>query len=142
MFIGIKYDHSEFDTRRAVYSGFNFGDYDSGNRNGNDCHGHGTNVASLAGGRSYGVAKGATLHSVRVLDCQGRSSTSLITSGVYHVIRQVQENQRHSKRTRAIINLSLSGGYSQVMRDAIREADDNGILVVAAAGNYYEDACK
>lgn len=110
--------------------------------NGEDCNGHGTNVASLAGGKLYGAAKGATLHSVRVMDCRGRSTSSQVTQGIYHVVRQVQAKQKSSQRTRAIINLSLIGGYSQVMRDAIREAVSSGILVVAAAGNFYTDACR
>ena len=96
----------------------------------------------MAGGRSYGVAKGATLHSVRVADCRGHSSTSGVTLGIYHVVRLVQAKQKSSQSTRAIINLSLLGGYSQVMRDAIREAVNSGILVVAAAGNFYTDACR
>jgi len=140
---GIKYDHNEFDKGRTVYSGFDTVDYrNGGNNRGEDCNGHGTNVASLAGGRSYGVAKGATLHSVRVMDCRGRSSTSGVTLGIYHVVRLVQAKQKSSQNTRAIINLSLLGSYSQVMRDAIREAVDSGILVVAAAGNFYTDACR
>ena len=137
---GIKYDHNEFDEGRVVYSGFDA--VDGGNKMGKDCNGHGTNIASLAGGKSYGVAKGATLHSVRVMDCRGGSSTSLVTQGIYHVVRQVQAKQNSSQRTRAIINLSLIGGHSQIMRDAIREAVDSGILVVAAAGNFYTDACR
>ena len=140
--IGIHYSHSEFEGR-AVYSGFDARDIQyGGNNKGEDCNGHGTNIASLAGGKSYGVAKGATLHSVRVMDCRGGSSTSLVTQGIYHVVRQVQAKQKSSQRTRAIINLSLIGGHSQIMRDAIREAVDSGILVVAAAGNFYTDACR
>jgi subtilisin family serine protease len=36
-----------------------------------DCNGHGTHVAGTIGGSIYGVAKGATLIGVRVLDCSG-----------------------------------------------------------------------
>jgi len=97
----------------------------------------------LAGGKLYGVAKGATLHSVRVMSCRGHSQKSLATCGIYHVVRQVQAKQKSSQQTRAIINLSLIlTGHSRLMREAIREAVDNGILVVAAAGNFYTDACQ
>ncbi len=66
---GIRYSHNEFDgafgTDRAVFG------YDAYGSNGSDCNGHGTHVAGTAGGSTYGVAKGATLVAVRVLDCGG-----------------------------------------------------------------------
>lgn len=36
-----------------------------------DCEGHGTHVAAAVGGLSFGVAPGAKLHAVRILDCEG-----------------------------------------------------------------------
>ena len=102
-------------------------------------------MAGLAGGRTYGVAKKATLYSVRVLDCSGYGSTAGILIGLDHVIGQVKEKQRSSKKTRAIINMSLAtrnGFLSRSMSDAITSAVDTGILVVVAAGNYHTDACR
>jgi len=145
LLIGIKYNHSEFDDNRAVYSGYDPVDVlRNDNRRGEDCQGHGTHVAGLAGGATHGVAKGATLHSVRVLDCSGYGSISMIVLGLNHVIDQVRL-QRPTKKRRAIINMSLttrSGLHSRALRDSVTAAVDNGILVVAAAGNYYTDACK
>ena len=48
----------------------------------NDCNGHGTHVAGTIGGTTYGVAKGVTLHAVRVLGCNGSGSTSGVIAGV------------------------------------------------------------
>ena len=128
-----------------MYSGYDPVDVlRNDNRRGEDCQGHGTHVAGLAGGATHGVAKGATLHSVRVLDCSGYGSISMIVLGLNHVTGQVRE-QRPTKKRRTIINMSLttrSGLYSRAMRDSVTAAVDNGILVVAAAGNYYTDACK
>ena len=47
----------------------------------NDCNGHGTHVAGTIGGATYGVAKGVTLHAVRVLNCSGSGSTSGVIAG-------------------------------------------------------------
>ena len=128
-----------------MYSGYDPVDVlRNDNRRGEDCQGHGTHVAGLAGGATHGVAKGATLHSIRVLDCSGYGSISMIVLGLNHVTGQVRE-QRPTKKRRTIINMSLttrSGLYSRAMRDSVTAAVDNGILVVAAAGNYYTDACK
>ena len=139
---GINYDHSEFDNR-AKYSGVDAVDLlNNAHQNGLDCHGHGTHVAGLAGGKTYGVAKKATLYSVRVLDCRGYGSTANILVGLNHVIQQVQGSQ---KKTKAIINMSLTtrNSYlSRAMREAITKAVENGILVIVAAGNYQSDACQ
>lgn len=41
---------------------------------GQDCEGHGTHVAAVVGGLQFGVAKGATLHAMRILDCNGNGA--------------------------------------------------------------------
>ena len=46
-----------------------------------DCDGHGTHVASTAVGRSVGVAKGAEVVAVRVLDCAGEGKISHVIMG-------------------------------------------------------------
>lgn len=43
-----------------------------------DCDGHGTHVASIAAGRSVGVAKEANVIGVRVLDCNGTGMFGLL----------------------------------------------------------------
>ncbi|HEU4688735.1 MAG TPA: S8 family serine peptidase, partial [Vicinamibacterales bacterium] len=48
----------------------------------NDCNGHGTHVAGTVGGTTWGVAKGVTLHAVRVLGCNGSGSTSGVIAGI------------------------------------------------------------
>lgn len=114
------------------------------NQNGLDCQGHGTHVAGLAGGKTHGVAKKATIYSVRVLGCNGYGSTAMVLMGLNYVIDKAKQRQS-SKKTKAIINMSLStrNGYiSRSMGDAITKAVDSGILVVAAAGNFRSDACR
>ena len=51
-----------------------------------DCNGHGTHVAGTAAGATYGVARGATVHSVRVLGCGGSGTFAGVISGMYNVL--------------------------------------------------------
>ncbi len=99
-----------------------------------DCNGHGTHVAGTVGGTRWGVAKGVTLHAVRVLGCGGVGSGSATIDGVEWVI------ENHVKP--AVINMSLGGSASQATDDAVRAAVNAGITVVVAAGNDNRDACR
>ena len=108
------------------------------NQQGMDCNGHGTHVAALAAGKIYGVAKGATVYSMRVLGCNGQGSCGNVLHGIYHVIGQQMVNRDR----RIIISMSLRGQFSQAINDAVRDATNEGILVVVAAGNDFEDACR
>ena len=67
----------------------------------NDCHGHGTHVAGTIGGSTYGVAKGVTLHPVRVLDCNGNGTDSSVIAGVDWVTA--------NRVKPAVANMSLGG---------------------------------
>ncbi|HEX8076695.1 MAG TPA: S8 family serine peptidase, partial [Chthoniobacterales bacterium] len=74
---GIRVAHTQFGGRASVsYDAIGDG------QNGNDCNGHGTHVAGTIGGSTYGVAKGVTLHAVRVLDCAGNGTDSTVIAGV------------------------------------------------------------
>ena len=108
------------------------------NQQGRDCHGHGTHVAALAAGKTFGAAKGATLYSIRVLSCSGSGSFVNVLLGLNHVI----EEQAAQRDRKIIVSMSLRGSLSQAVNDAIRDATEEGILVVVAAGNDFGDACK
>ena len=54
----------------------------AGSKPGNDCSGHGTHVASLAGGLTFGVAKQVNLKSIRVLACDGSTSASAMVEAL------------------------------------------------------------
>ena len=136
--VGINYDHNEFEGR-ARYDLYDAVDDTTGtNLQGRDCQGHGTHVAALAAGKTFGAAKGATLYSTRVLSCSGIGSFVNVLLGLNHVI---EEKILQSDR-KIIVSMSLRGPYSQAMDDAIRDATEEGILVVVAAGNDFSDACK
>jgi hypothetical protein len=125
---GIRATHTEFAGR--VGNGYDFVDNDTAPT---DCHGHGTHVAGTVGGATYGVAKDVTLHAVRVLDCAGSGSNSGVIAGIDWV--------RTNGQRPAVINMSLGGGYSTTLNQAVAAAVADGIIVVVAAGNSTADAC-
>lgn len=98
-----------------------------------DCHGHGTHVAGTAAGRARGVARGATVVPVRVLDCSGKGTWSSVIAGIDWVARNAQRP--------AVMNLSLGGPAASAVDAAVRGAVAAGITVAVAAGNETADAC-
>lgn len=100
----------------------------------NDCHGHGTNVAGIVGGTTYGIAKGVQLHPVRVLDCTGSGPTSGVIAGIDWVTANAVFP--------AVANLSLGGGISAAEDTAVNNSINAGITYVLAAGNGNIDACN
>lgn len=99
-----------------------------------DCNGHGTHVASTAAGTRYGVARKATVYGVRVLGCDGSGTTSGVIAGVDWVLQQ--------HRSPAVANLSLGGGASSSMDEAVQRLIAAGVTTVVAAGNDNADACN
>jgi aqualysin 1 len=126
---GIRLSHRDFEGR--VVDAFSA--IDDG-RGGDDCQGHGTHVAGTAAGTEWGVAKEATLHAVRVLGCNGSGTTSGVIAGVDFVT----ENAEFP----AVANMSLGGGVSQALDDAVARSVAAGITYVLAAGNSNADACR
>jgi aqualysin 1 len=126
---GIRYTHNEFGGR--AYAGYDaIGD----GRNGNDCNGHGTHVAGTVGGAVYGVAKSVRLHSVRVLNCSGSGTNSGVIAGVNWVT--------NNRIRPAVANMSLGGGASSALDNAVTNSINSGVTYVVAAGNSNANACN
>lgn len=105
----------------------------------NDCHGHGTHVAGTASARDndvdvVGVAPGARLTGVKVLSCSGSGSTSGVIKGVDWVTANAVKP--------AVANMSLRGGVSQALDDAVVRSANSGVFYALAAGNDGADACN
>lgn len=127
---GIRHTHTEFGDRAIPdYSVLNDGYGPDG------CQYHGTHVAGIVGGTIYGVAKGTTLHSVRVTDCTGATVVSNVIAGVDWV------TANHASPSVAL--LSLSTAYSSSLNDAVNNSINAGVTYVVAAGNNAAaDACN
>ncbi|MCA1590271.1 MAG: S8 family peptidase [Acidobacteria bacterium] len=126
---GIRRTHTEFGSRAFV-------GYDSigDGQNTNDCNGHGTHVAGTVGGSVYGVAKNVRLYAVRVLNCSGSGSNSGVIAGVDWV------TANHVKP--AVANMSLGGGASSAIDNAVANSVAAGVTYAVAAGNSNANACN
>jgi subtilisin family serine protease len=123
--------HAEFGSRRETGASV-FGDGVT------DCNGHGTHVAGTIAGASVGVAPGATVVPVRVLDCSGAGSVGATISGILWAVNDLASRPG----TRGVINLSLGGPRSFSLNDAVNNAVARGMTVVVAAGNQKVNACN
>ena len=104
-----------------------------------DCYGHGTHVAGSVAAKDnasdvVGAAPGAPLTGVKVLSCSGSGSTSGVIKGVDWVTANAVKP--------AIANMSLSGGLSRALDDAVRNSAASGVFYSLAAGNQGADACN
>jgi len=127
---GIRTSHNEFGGRAT--SGYDFVDNDP---DASDCNGHGTHVAGTVGGVTYGIAKGVSLVAVRVLNCSGSGTTSGVIAGINWV------TSAHTTG-KAVANMSLGGGVSTSLDNAVRNSIAGGVVYAIAAGNSNRDACK
>ncbi|MCH8247453.1 MAG: S8 family serine peptidase [Bacteroidetes bacterium] len=105
---------------------------------GDDDHYHGTHVAGTVGGLDngigvVGVAPGARLWAVKVLDKNGSGWVSWIVAGIDWIASNADIIE--------VANMSLGGsGYSQAEYDAIQGTVDVGVAFAVAAGNSDADA--
>ena len=123
---GIRLDHVEFGGRAAVGTDVIGG-------SGSDCNGHGTHVAGIIGGATYGLAKAIDLVAVRVLDCNGSGTVSGVIAGVDWVTQNAVKP--------AVANLSLGTGASSALDAAVLASIESKITYTIAAGNSRVDAC-
>ncbi len=85
------------------------------------------------GGATYGVAKAVKLVAVRVLDCSVNGTVSGVMAGVDWVTQHAT--------LPAVANMSLGGGFSATLNQAVTNSIAAGVVYSIAAGNSSADAC-
>src|SRR4029453_1335733 len=128
---GVDLNHPDLNVYRDVT-------FVSGTSSGNDDYGHGTAVAGVAAAKDnsqgvVGVAPGARLWAIKVLDSNGIGSTSDLIKGIDYVTQQSDDID--------VVNLSFGeDGPNDALHTAIINSVAAGVTYVVAAGNDAKDA--
>lgn len=132
---GIDLDHPDLnvDTARSI----SFLSGSPSNQTPEDYNGHGTHVAGTIGAidntiGTVGVSPGNVVVAVRVLDRRGSGSNSGVIAGVDYVAANGSNGD--------VANMSLGGGVSTALDNAVIAAAATGVKFVLAAGNSSTDA--
>ncbi|PNP50688.1 hypothetical protein THARTR1_08706 [Trichoderma harzianum] len=96
-----------------------------------DINGHGTHVAGIIAGKTFGVSKQAEIIGVKVFLNNG-GYISDVLDGFQWAVQDIVLKNRQS---RSVINMSVGGPHSFAMNHAVDAAFELGILSVVAAGN-------
>ncbi|KAF9563017.1 hypothetical protein CPC08DRAFT_742016 [Agrocybe pediades] len=142
---GINTAHVEFEGRASWGATMPVNDEDE------DGNGHGSHCAGTIASRKYGVAKKANVIAVKVLGSNGSGSMSDVVKGVAWAAKSAkakadaaaQEYAATGKTSHkgSVANMSLGGGKSQALDDAVNRAVTGGLHFAVAAGNDNRDAC-
>ena len=152
---GIAWNHLAFANQKSgpigggfgagyrVVGGWDFAENDANPYDDGPAGYHGTHVAGTLGGATdgfSGIAPGADLVALRVFDDLGRGSLDWIESA----LRWVVDNRNLFENPITTVNLSLgafaidAGAPLTQFDDELRALRDNGVIVVAAAGNSFD----
>ncbi len=129
---GVDLDHNDLNVNTQMSTSFVATESSA-----DDGNGHGTHVAGTIAALDndidvIGVAAGASVVAVKVLDSNGSGAYSGVIDGIDYVAANGSSGD--------VANMSLGGGTSQAVDDAVRNAADNGIMFALAAGNDGADA--
>lgn len=129
---GIDFTHPDLNVDTARSRSFLGGTTTPADQNGHGTHVAGTIAAYDNGIGVIGVSPGARVVAVRVLDRRGSGSNSGVIAGVEYVAANGQPGD--------VANMSLGGGVSQALDDAVVNAAAGGVKFALAAGNETDNA--
>ncbi|MBT8427559.1 MAG: S8 family serine peptidase [Erythrobacter sp.] len=123
---GVDLDHPDLNVNVGLSVNF------TRDKNADDGNGHGTHVAGTIAAIDnnigvIGVAPGVEVIGIKVLDRRGSGSTSGVIAGIEYAAQIANSND--------VANMSLGGGFSQALNDAVIAAAQTGLRFALAAGN-------
>eukprot|EP00122_Pirum_gemmata_P017976 Pgem_evm1s16848 len=132
---GITYSHPQFENRSKLF----YNAYSETQRD-FDCLGHGTHCAGTIGSLNYGVAPKVSLYNVKVFNCDADDEQ-------IHVLHSLSKilNERNKTR-RAVVSMSIGdtdtawSKTAQSLKEVAKDLYNDNVVVVAAAGNAFDDA--
>ena len=139
---GTNIEHVDFEGRAKWGKTIPQGDEDI------DGNGHGTHCSGTVGGKKYGVAKKANIYAVKVLRSNGSGTMSDVMKGVEWAAEAHLEQVALAKKGKrkgfkgSAANMSLGGGKSPSLDQAVNAAVEAGLHFAVAAGNDNADACN
>ncbi|XP_072163509.1 aqualysin-1-like [Diadema setosum] len=125
---GVLDTHTDFGGRAEQIANY------AGDNKNYDCNGHGTHCAGTVGSNTYGVATKVSIKGVKVLNCWGSGSNSGVISGVDYV--------RANAGSKDVASMSLGGGTSTFLDNAVNNLINSGVPTAVAAGNDNANACN
>jgi hypothetical protein len=133
---GIDFDHPDLNVDTSLSKSFI-----NRVRSAQDENGHGTHVAGIIGAKNnqfgvLGVASGATVISLRVLDKDGEGLLSNIVKALAYINNNASPGD--------VVNMSVGDdeGGSTTLDQQVRNTASQGIFIAIAAGNEKEEANK
>lgn len=140
---GTNTDHVDFEGRAKWGKTIPQGDQDV------DGNGHGTHCSGTVAGKKYGVAKKANVIAIKVLRSNGSGSMSDVVKGVEFAAESHLDEMQAAKKGKgkkgfkgSTANMSLGGGKSPILDQAVNAAVDAGIHFAVAAGNDNANSCN
>ncbi|VUC32936.1 unnamed protein product [Clonostachys rosea] len=122
---GIQITHAEFGGRASMVANFVGGSNTDGN-------GHGTAIAGVVGGVTYGVSRNTALLGVKVLDDTGSGTTSGVISGIDWIASDVSSrNCPHG----FAVNIAFGGSFSTALNTAVTALISGGTFVSVFGGS-------
>lgn len=125
---GIDLDHPDLNVDRTRSQSFNEGETSA-----EDNNGHGTHIAGIIGAKNnsigtLGVASGATIVGLKILDEHGEGLLSVALKAIAYV--------KGNGRAGDAVNISMGlEDVSEILEREVKALSDKGIFVVIAAGN-------